>query len=1171
MVYWRIWQVTGILSPTLPMNHKYFLLTLLTLLARVSVMAQTSLSTGVVMPPLPDAASLVRTVDHPISTYTGIPGITIPLWTVQLKNYSLPIALNYNAGGVKIEEEASNVGLSWSLQAGSVITRVVKDIPDDYNKNRSIIAPQDRPFDSSMSSEHPRLGRFWSGKYETLRDFDFSNNDHLYVKDAIQNSKQYYLGFVLDGMNDLEPDVFYYSFGGKSGKFVFDVRGGNQYVTLLPYQDVKITHTLATNGEIASFTVTDSDGTRYTFDQVERIKQRADSYAGSGPYITFTEYNSSWYLSSITTVNEETITFTYSNENVNQCSSESRTGAMGRRSGQFYDEVTSEGCTFTESATKKRLIQIATDKERISFTAGQQRLDLREPGFAITAIDIRSSSNNPIKSFSLSYSYFQSPTAEPLNVLYPQATNLNTYYKRLKLQSVTEQNGAVTLPPYVFTYEESTPLPNRCSYQQDIWGYFNGATSNVTNRKLFPTMYVYPGYQGSDRYRVYPACNYPGPLNYNMPSYTLPGADRLPNATAAKVGTIKRITYPTGGYTDFDYELNTFRYDGCDYEGGGIRIKSVKRFGSVGSAQPATATYYSYQDEVTGNSTGRIVSMPLFAVPNDAAFYYYDTPQVALGATNGSYVGYQCVRETFGSQAEGGSIRYEYSTPAMHGETTDPLFGLYQLSQVKWWDNHDTTLDPDFITFRNQYHLLPNTLPFPPNTDYDWNRGKLLKQTLFNATGEKVKEVVNTYQIYTSPRSLDALNVFGLRIGNILQVYASDFGDENYSGPTDEWAFTYSKYSLVTNRANVLASTQTTTFHSASPAHTQTIRYAYSSTGHMNPTEVSVDQSDGKSTVTRFHYPLDYSGGGMPLDPAILKLQMQNIISAPIETTVYAEDGTGRKLVAATLTQYQLNAAQTRVLPSKVYRAEIPTLLTDFQESSIELERLKFDSHYREEVSFEVYDTKNNPTQARSKQQGIQSYIWDYNRNYLVAQTQNAQLSDIAYTGFEGGSLPTGTGAGTSGGWTFKGPIQTEITGNKYLALPPLQNGTAQNLTKSGLNPATTYQLTLKYKDDYGSILGGATRVAGPDAQGWSTYQTTFSGVSSFDIGLAECYLDEIRLHPVGALMTTYTYQPLVGITSKTDPSGYTLYYEYDELGRLLRTRDEQGHILTQQQYHYGQ
>jgi YD repeat-containing protein len=54
------------------------------------------------------------------------------------------------------------------------------------------------------------------------------------------------------------------------------------------------------------------------------------------------------------------------------------------------------------------------------------------------------------------------------------------------------------------------------------------------------------------------------------------------------------------------------------------------------------------------------------------------------------------------------------------------------------------------------------------------------------------------------------------------------------------------------------------------------------------------------------------------------------------------------------------------------------------------------------------------------------------------------------------------------------------------------------------------------------------------------------------------------------APLRTYTYLPLVGLTSQTDPAGRSSYYEYDALGRLLRVRDDQGRLLTQQEYHYA-
>ena len=50
--------------------------------------------------------------------------------------------------------------------------------------------------------------------------------------------------------------------------------------------------------------------------------------------------------------------------------------------------------------------------------------------------------------------------------------------------------------------------------------------------------------------------------------------------------------------------------------------------------------------------------------------------------------------------------------------------------------------------------------------------------------------------------------------------------------------------------------------------------------------------------------------------------------------------------------------------------------------------------------------------------------------------------------------------------------------------------------------------------------------------------------------------------------ITTYTYKPLVGITSITDPSGHSVYYEYNDSGKLKVIRDDKGKVLKSYDYH---
>ena len=68
--------------------------------------------------------------------------------------------------------------------------------------------------------------------------------------------------------------------------------------------------------------------------------------------------------------------------------------------------------------------------------------------------------------------------------------------------------------------------------------------------------------------------------------------------------------------------------------------------------------------------------------------------------------------------------------------------------------------------------------------------------------------------------------------------------------------------------------------------------------------------------------------------------------------------------------------------------------------------------------------------------------------------------------------------------------------------------------------------------------------------------------------------LKALRNHSAlsGAQVSAFTYKPLVGVTSMTDPSGKTVYYGYDPLGRLKESYYYEGSakcLLQQYEYHY--
>ncbi|QDZ61269.1 hypothetical protein EVD19_14140 [Elizabethkingia meningoseptica] len=65
--------------------------------------------------------------------------------------------------------------------------------------------------------------------------------------------------------------------------------------------------------------------------------------------------------------------------------------------------------------------------------------------------------------------------------------------------------------------------------------------------------------------------------------------------------------------------------------------------------------------------------------------------------------------------------------------------------------------------------------------------------------------------------------------------------------------------------------------------------------------------------------------------------------------------------------------------------------------------------------------------------------------------------------------------------------------------------------------------------------------------------------------------LDALRSNPIltGYQITTYSYDPLIGVTSITPPSGVREIYKYDSANRLRSVTDVNGNILKEYQYQY--
>ncbi len=198
----------------------------------------------------PTAASLGRFAQTQVSNYTGIPGISIPLGELKSKELSVPISLAYHAGGVRVSDESSWVGMGWAFNAGGMITRQVRGIPDE-TPERGYIYVSDHISDfENMDIEEKGRWAQWTNVG--------SRYSRIYGGEAAEEDK------------DGEPDIFYFNFLGRTGKFY--LTSLHEDAIVIPYQKISIRPVIE-NDKIMYFNITDENGVKYRFGGEEAIEE----------------------------------------------------------------------------------------------------------------------------------------------------------------------------------------------------------------------------------------------------------------------------------------------------------------------------------------------------------------------------------------------------------------------------------------------------------------------------------------------------------------------------------------------------------------------------------------------------------------------------------------------------------------------------------------------------------------------------------------------------------------------------------------------------------------------------------------------------------------------------------------------------------------------------------
>jgi YD repeat-containing protein len=206
------------------------------------------------------------------------------------------------------------------------------------------------------------------------------------------------------------------------------------------------------------------------------------------------------------------------------------------------------------------------------------------------------------------------------------------------------------------------------------------------------------------------------------------------------------------------------------------------------------------------------------------------------------------------------------------------------------------------------------------------------------------------------------------------------------------------------------------------------------------------------------------------------------------------------------------------------------------------------------------------------------TYIYGYNQSLIIAKVSNATNDQVAYSSFEISGQFTNS---DKGNWSFESSgIVYDINSKTGNYCYRLMN--TNPITKTGL-PRGKYILSIWSRDDKGLKITGATTIKArhdprknlpENAFRWHEYIFEIEWNQQLKLAVWPDYsvntIDELRLHPYDARMVTYTYDPLFGKTSETDPTNITTYYAYDEFGRLKFIKDHNGNIVKEYQYNYA-
>ena len=1170
------------------MKKKIFSISLLLLFSSQVFSQEIDLNFPSYTPTSPEAGNLGKYGRIANNSSTGQMNYSVPIYSIPLTNGSWNIALNYNYSGLILDKDPSLTGLGWTLLAGGVVNREIRGLKDES-----------------------RYGYYGvESKREYISEYLATSDMDLDVRKNFKNK-----------LWDAEADLYTVSVSGLNFSFKLDE---NDNPIFLSKHVNKVVLQKDAYDRIISFTVTDSEGVVYLFDEKEYALAAVDEEMPEN--ITDT----SWMLTNVTYPNNSELNFEYYADNAHTELYTYNYSAVGAAlfgttsSGEFPDPnpqvlLHEYGEDTRESILKRKVLnKIQFPQGEVEFktiTGSDGRILLKDIEVVHTNGN-EQGFNKMIHQYNLTY--------EGPRDLLVDITNKNELYRRFEYY----QDPGQSIPPFINSTTDK-------ALDKDRWGYYNRAGNNY---------------------------------GINIPN-TIYISDQTPSFTNTRKGALKKIIYPTGGHTSVEYEQNqimTTNVMGSDYYANvEMQSKLIGGPDGIGIEDPIFHTVRLETDYLDGSAPDYKEAIKTFT-------FEYPTVMILSHSIEGTREGSHIVmeiNELEGQSSYGVYYPWDFNFPDLNQNYNTLVPDFREAITQHSNGNPTTTLNPltPFIIPQLVEEYGPDEGPSYPDNIYKNSGGRMVlipgtyefkiyttMNRNSNATAEIKFQLQKDYHI--PPPEFVNINVGGIRVSSLTDC-TSEAGDcyertfdynNDYGLSSGYLAVEPLNKMITTRRVNYPKSVESlhTNFHYSTNFYSALDPAFGSPVYYRSIKEQQIGNQDIGYQKSTFLLPGSLSGTNYPKVP-----NGRDLSGAKLHNKL--QYNSSQELVNYSAKKYKqfikdVNTIDGYPVSLKIYTPLYAVLdfvnfdydATPTDPETIEVIKELYPVKTYSEVDYDYKVEKDINYELLDQEYLVTGALTEYNTSsYLPNKVTTVKNNEIPLTILNGEpllniednnfSIDIEKSITYPLDLEYPSSAESKLISQNRLSTPIKVKTVKKNEDGNNILLSTNYveyfqwfnniiepkkvkssKGTTDLKDkivyhSYGT-KGNPKEVSKKDGSkiyyvwGYSqsqpiakiegytdaellsvnSYINTAINKSNLDtdtcLGSENCKEQELRHAFINlrnaipkAQITSYTYDPLIGVTSITDPRGRTVYYEYDEFNRLEFVKDHEGKIVNENQYYY--